>query len=50
MMPQFADTGNKTPTLKNCVLGRIMFLIGAAKKLLLAAGVSVFVAPVFWFW
>jgi len=47
MMPQFADTGNKTPVLKNCILGLILFLIGAAKKLLLADGVSVFVAPVF---
>jgi len=28
----------------------LQFLIGAAKKLLPADGVSVFVAPVFWFW
>jgi alginate O-acetyltransferase complex protein AlgI len=47
MMPQFADTGNKRLVLKNCVLGLLLFLIGALKKLLFADGVSVFVGPIF---
>lgn len=47
MMPQFSDTGNKKPVMKNWVLGLLLFLIGALKKLLLADGISVFVAPVF---
>jgi len=33
--------------LKNCVIGLLLFLIGALKKLVLADGVSEFVAPVF---
>jgi D-alanyl-lipoteichoic acid acyltransferase DltB (MBOAT superfamily) len=47
MMPQFADGANKRVALKHWVLGLLLFLIGALKKLLLADSVSVFVAPVF---
>jgi D-alanyl-lipoteichoic acid acyltransferase DltB (MBOAT superfamily) len=47
MMPQFADADSKRLMLKHWVLGLLMFLIGALKKLLLADGVSAFVAPVF---
>ena len=47
MMPQFADTGNKRPILRNCVFGLLLFFIGAFKKLVLADGISVFVSPVF---
>jgi len=47
MMPQFADTSNKRLVLRNCVMGLLLFFIGASKKLLLADSVSVFVAPIF---
>jgi D-alanyl-lipoteichoic acid acyltransferase DltB (MBOAT superfamily) len=47
MMPQFADAANKRVMLKHWMLGLLLFLIGAVKKVVLADGVSVFVAPVF---
>jgi alginate O-acetyltransferase complex protein AlgI len=47
MMPQFADKSNKRLLSKNCVLGLLLFLIGALKKLLFADSVSTFVGPVF---
>lgn len=47
MMPQFAQADNKKLVLRNCVIGLLLFVIGAYKKLLFADGISVFVSPVF---
>jgi alginate O-acetyltransferase complex protein AlgI len=47
MMPQFAQADNKKLVLRNCVIGLLLFVIGACKKLLFADGISVFVSPVF---
>lgn len=47
MMPQFAQADNKKLALRNCVIGLLLFVIGAYKKLLFADGISVFVSPVF---
>ena len=47
MMPQFAQADNKKLVLRNCVLGLLLFVIGAYKKLLFADGISSFVSPVF---
>jgi alginate O-acetyltransferase complex protein AlgI len=47
MMPQFADSNNKQLVLRNCVIGLLLFFIGAFKKLVLADSISVFVSPIF---
>lgn len=47
MMPQFASADALRPSADRFVQGGTLFLIGLAKKVILADGVAQFVAPVF---
>lgn len=47
MMPQFASADALNPKVDRFIQGGTLFLIGLAKKVILADGVAQFVAPVF---
>ena len=47
MMPQFADPRNARPLASNFALGLSIFVLGLAKKILIADNLSPMVAPVF---
>jgi D-alanyl-lipoteichoic acid acyltransferase DltB (MBOAT superfamily) len=47
MMPQFSDDATYRPNAGNFAVGLTIFIIGLAKKVLLADNVAIYVAPVF---
>ncbi|MET3133201.1 alginate O-acetyltransferase complex protein AlgI [Oxalobacteraceae bacterium GrIS 1.11] len=47
MMPQFADPANCRPQAANFAIGLSIFVLGLAKKVLIADNISPMVAPVF---
>ncbi|NRR30559.1 MBOAT family protein [Oxalobacteraceae bacterium] len=47
MMPQFADRRNASVELSNLAIGLSIFVLGLAKKVLIADNLSTLVAPVF---
>ncbi|HEV7815067.1 MAG TPA: MBOAT family protein, partial [Janthinobacterium sp.] len=47
MMPQFADPANARPSASNFAIGLSIFVVGLAKKVLLADNISPIAAPVF---
>jgi alginate O-acetyltransferase complex protein AlgI len=47
MMPQFADRANALPSSANFALGLSIFVVGLAKKVLLADNIAPLAAPVF---
>jgi D-alanyl-lipoteichoic acid acyltransferase DltB (MBOAT superfamily) len=47
MMPQFADAGNSRPSAANFAVGLSIFVVGLAKKVLIADNIAPLVNPVF---
>ena len=47
MMPQFADPANTRPLASNFAIGLSIFVVGLAKKVLIADNISPMVGPVF---